>query len=739
MDKLFSAMSTSKPLFTESQSQKEEEEKSQSIPFAPPGTPTTSSVDPAEAAQQAEEAVALSETVPMRAISTSKRPFTESQSQKEEEEKGQSIPFVPPATPTTSSVDPAKATQQVEEAVALSETVPMQIDPIELINTLHLPKTKAVSRSTRRKKSAQRKATINASVASVEASPPSSGSELQTSSLKPVMNGRQRVRYFLLLGIWLSSLVFFWSWWLRPEHVVTTAGIALNNLVLAWSTLLPGYYFFFVARMRQPDSSLSLPDGKVAIVVTKAPSEPWSVVEKTLLAMKAQQFPRAFDVWLADEDPSEESFQWCVAHGIFVSCRKKMPGYDNEVWPRRRKSKEGNLSYFYDTIGYRRYDFVAQLDADHVPEPDYLFNVILPFRDPAVGYVAAPSICDANASASWPARARLYAEAGLHGPMQAGYGAGFAPLCIGSHYAVRTQALDEIGGLGPELAEDHSTTFLLNASGWHGAFAFNAFAHGDGAECLADSVTQEFQWSRSLTKLLLTVTPQHLKKLPFRLKAQFLFAQLWYPLSCGNMFVICLLPLIALMTQTPLANTNYLSFLAHFMSTVFTCVLIVCWIKRQGWLRPINAKVLSWETWLFPLLCWPWTLLGVAHATISTVLKKELSFRVTPKGRTQAKPLPGRVLLPYTVIVLFTFLCAFLFPGGKAHTYHWFATLSIFLYTVLVWVGVLGHVYNNRTYSVRDVVSAIKGSLWQLPCTTACLLIDLQMHFGEILNVFVLH
>ena len=31
-----------------------------------------------------------------------------------------------------------------------------------------------------------------------------------------------------------------------------------------------------------------------------------------------------------------------------------------------------------------------------------------PFADPAVGYVAAPSICDANAAESWAARARLY-------------------------------------------------------------------------------------------------------------------------------------------------------------------------------------------------------------------------------------------------------------------------------------------------------------------------------------------
>jgi len=314
--------------------------------------------------------------------------------------------------------------------------------------------------------------------------------------------------------------------------------MVVNSLVMLWSTALPGYYFFFVARMHEPDPTLPLPEGRVAIIVTKAPSEPWSVIEKTLLAMKIQRFPRPFDVWLADENPSEETFNWCVEHKVWVSCRKDMPGYQNMAWPRRQKSKEGNLSYFYDTCGYQQYDFVAQLDADHVPEPDYLYQMIAPFYDSEVGYVAAPSICDANAASSWPARARLYAEAGLHGAMQAGHSFGFAPLCIGSHYAVRTSALKEIGGLGPELAEDHSTTLLFNVHGWRGVFAFRAFAHGDGAECLADSVTQEFQWSRSLTKLLLTLTPRYWKFLPWRLKVQFFFAQLWYPLSSNNMVIV---------------------------------------------------------------------------------------------------------------------------------------------------------------------------------------------------------
>ena len=104
----------------------------------------------------------------------------------------------------------------------------------------------------------------------------------------------------------------------------------------------------------------------------------------------------------------------------------------------------------------------------------------------------------------------------MHGSLQAGYNGGLAPLCIGSHYAVRTVALRQIGGLGPELAEDHSTTLLMNAFGWRGVHALDAIAFGYGPRTFADLVTQEFQWSRSLVTLLLQYSPKYVPNLPFK-------------------------------------------------------------------------------------------------------------------------------------------------------------------------------------------------------------------------------
>jgi cellulose synthase (UDP-forming) len=282
-------------------------------------------------------------------------------------------------------------------------------------------------------------------------------------------------------------------WWLDIDHVQSVGKYLLVTAILVWSTtLIPAYAILIISRARTPSGdavAAALQGRRVAIVVTKAPSEPFPVLERTLRGALLQDgIPH--DVWLADEDPTPQTTEWCRRHGVKISSRKGVTEYHREGWPRRTKSKEGNLAYFYDHYGYDQYDFVAQFDVDHVPSRHYLREALAPFADPRVGYVSAPSICDSNAATRWSARGRLHDEASMHGLLQAGYNSGWAPLCIGSHYTVRTAALRAVGGLGPELAEDHSTTLLLNAAGWKGVHAVDAIAHGNGPDSFVDLVVQ---------------------------------------------------------------------------------------------------------------------------------------------------------------------------------------------------------------------------------------------------------
>ncbi len=498
-----------------------------------------------------------------------------------------------------------------------------------------------------------------------------------------VLSQRQRSILLGLVTLWSITLIWFWHWWLQPKHMVNIEGAVICSLLLAWNTMLPAYYFFFVSQMKRANPNLELPNHwRIAMVVTKAPSEPWEVVKKTLLAMMAQDHPH--DNWLADENPSPETLDWCRRHNVKVSSRFGVEAYHQPSWPRRTKCKEGNLAYFYDYYGYDNYDFVAQLDADHVPEAGYLVAILRPFLNDRVGYVAAPSICDANADRSWVVNARLFAEATMHGSLQAGYSNGWAPLCIGSHYAVRTQAVKDIGGLGPELAEDHTTTLMMNSFGWRGVFALDAEAHGDGPTSFADFLVQEFQWSRSLVVVLLSITPRYIGTLPPHLKFQFLFSQFWYPIFALTMLAGALMPSIALILDRPWMSVDYLEFLGRSSILTMTCIFPVMLVKQAKALRPHNAKILSWEMVLFQFARWPWILMAVVNAIVSCIQGKELPFKVTPKGESNAKPLPFPLIVPYLILAVISGgAMLFCQEVNQAQGYYFLAGLNTLIYSGL--------------------------------------------------------
>ncbi|HLJ03408.1 MAG TPA: glycosyl hydrolase [Solirubrobacteraceae bacterium] len=515
--------------------------------------------------------------------------------------------------------------------------------------------------------------------------------------LRDALSRPQRLSLLCFALAWMLLSAAAWSWWLKPANVGTPVGYWLNtSLLFVESLLLPSWFFSWLWRMRRPDPSLAVPDLRVAMVVTKAPSEPWAVVRETLEAMLSQDFPYGYDVWLADESPSEVTYHWCAQHGVRVSTREGVAEYHQATWPRRTKCKEGNLAYFYDHWGYESYDVVAQMDADHVPEPDYLRHMVIPFRDPLVGYVAAPSICDRNAERSWSARARLYAEAVLHGPMQAGHSGGCAPSCIGSHYAVRTAALQQIGGLGPELAEDFTTTVMMSSYSWQGVFAIEAHAHGDGPENVGDCMTQEFQWSRSMMNVLLGVNQRYWRGLSRMAKLRLGFCQIWYPLFAALMVASIAVPVVAIATRTPPVRVSLGSFYLHFGPPTLVLLAVVLWLRSLRWLRPMNAKAFSWEIALFQLVRWPWVLWGCLQAVAGRIAGREFDFKVTPKGRTGPQPLPTRVVAPYLAIALVAASPSILhLSAGPAHGYYTLTLINVGLYLTAALAVVLLHAFDH--------------------------------------------
>jgi cellulose synthase (UDP-forming) len=513
--------------------------------------------------------------------------------------------------------------------------------------------------------------------------------------LVDVLNKNQKMVLRILLALWMTTNLIFWFWWFQKHHIVNLPLLLINTVGLIYTYIFPSYLFFFASRMKKSNPEINIPYGwNVAMVVTKAPSEPFEVVKKTLKGMLKQTYPH--DTWLADEDPQQETIKWCKKRGVKLSSRKDVLEYNRPVWPRREKCKEGNLAYFYDRYGYNNYDFVCQLDVDHIPQKNYLENMLRPFVDKKVGYVTAPSICSNNAKNSWTARARLYSEAALHGIQQAGQTNGFAPFCFGSHYAVRTEALASIGGLGPELAEDHSTTMIMNAHGWKGVHAIDAVALGDGPETFSDAMTQEFQWSRSLTNILLMWTPRYFKSLPNRLKVQFIFSQLWYSIFSLLMLLGFSIPIVAILNETPLVKVPYLIFLLINFVNIIASLMIMRYLKKLNLFRPIDAKIFSWEIAVFQIARWPWTLLGVFSSLIDFLRDKQFHFKITPKNRRGFRPLPLKTVLPYFAIAIT--LTSFGLAAEinyEIRGYFYFLIIAAMMHLVTFFLIILMHAHEN--------------------------------------------
>jgi len=552
---------------------------------------------------------------------------------------------------------------------------------------------------------------------------PSNGSGVMF--LQPVLAKQQRQLLQLLVLFWLLGTLAFWRWALQPDVWVSVPGTLFNLVLLIYATGLPLWPFYLFLRMRKVRDDLAVPPNlRVAMVVTKAPSEPWPLVQHTLEAMLAQV--GCHDTWLADEQPSADARRWCASHGVLLSSRAGVSTYHRLSWPRRTRCKEGNLAYFYDHYGYDRYDVVVQLDADHVPQPGYLMAMLQPFADAAVGYVAAPSICNANEGRSWVARGRLIAEAILHGPMQLGFNGKWAPLCIGSHYAVRTTALRQIGGLGPELAEDHSTTLLMNAHGWQGCFAHRAICHGLGPETFQDAMVQEFQWSRSLTTILLRHLPPLLGKLPPHLRLQFLYAQVFYPLRGGLSVLALGLPVLALLLDHPWMRVHYPTFLMFSGLQMLLTLMPVLVLREAGLLRPAQVPLLSWEQALFELSRGPWVLAGALAAVREWLRPRPLTFLITRKDKAST-PLPLAFLSPYLLAVLIGVGAAVSFgPSSRLARGYVLLTLlstTMFAITALA-VAVLSHRQSNRSLhghlpqmglASAAVLLTLGCGLWRLP------------------------
>ncbi|TGO28435.1 hypothetical protein BPAE_0027g00020 [Botrytis paeoniae] len=174
---------------------------------------------------------------------------------------------------------------------------------------------------------------------------------------------------------------------------------------------------------------------------------------------------------------------------VYYHARIKIKGVPHHF---KAGNLTGGTNFVVDLEGGEA-EFIAALDADMIPEADWLRAIIAHMViDDKMALVCPPQLFY-NVPQNDPLCQSLDAFVHVMEPTKDANGVAW---CTGSGYAIRRAALDDIGGwpVG-SLAEDTFTSSLLLGAGWRTAFCHEALQFGTVPDTITGHLKQRTRWT----------------------------------------------------------------------------------------------------------------------------------------------------------------------------------------------------------------------------------------------------
>ncbi|MFJ9516827.1 glycosyltransferase family 2 protein [Kitasatospora sp. NPDC101801] len=259
--------------------------------------------------------------------------------------------------------------------------------------------------------------------------------------------------------------------------------------------------------------------------------EPLDVLENAYRAVAAVDWPDALTVWVLDDGDRTE-----------VAALAAEFGYEYVVRPNRgHLKKAGNLNHALTLSGA---EYIAILDADFAPRPDFLRHLVPYFADPRIGIVQSPQCFDTDETMGWIQRAAGSAQEWFFRWIQPSRDASDAAICCGSNAVYRRTAIDAADGFAKlEHSEDLFTGLALYAQGFRTLYVPVLVAKGTSPDNLASFVNQQYRWAMGNLHLLSTPELKRIRA-PWRMRLCFYEGIVGYLATAVNIFAAPLPPLV---------------------------------------------------------------------------------------------------------------------------------------------------------------------------------------------------
>ena len=394
-------------------------------------------------------------------------------------------------------------------------------------------------------------------------------------------------------------------------------------------------------------------------VFITAYGEPVALVAATVIAARDMELEH--ETFVLDDGHSDELRGVCEELGVHYLRRE---GSEH--------AKAGNVNA---ALARTRGEMVVLLDADHVPTPTFLLQVLPHFVDPAVAFVQAPQYYDnrVNLVATGAAEAqRMFYE--LVCPGKNYFNAAF---CVGTNVMFRRSALAEIGGIRTgSNSEDIWTSLELHRRGWKSVYVPEVLTRGLAPEEMEPFLRQQLRWASGGFEVLLRGGLFRRGGLTLDQRLQYLFTGLHYTLSIG-MLIFMALPAAYLLFGLSPINVDGWTWARHYVPYL-AMTFLVAWLQAGG-IRGSAIVTSIAASWVH------------ARALGTVLLRRSAAWSPTNRARRSRgnlwSVLPHACLLVLNVAALAVGLIV---PADPATTYLscFWAGLNVLLLGRIVWEGV---------------------------------------------------
>jgi cellulose synthase (UDP-forming) len=413
-------------------------------------------------------------------------------------------------------------------------------------------------------------------------------------------------------------------------YLVWRAGWTLNTGAL-WLALplltaeLHGYFtfltFVFMVWDVRPPAYRAAPPGKTVDFYIPTYHEPYDVLAPTIAAAVAITYPH--ETFVLDDGRRPWVHDLCRRLGARYITREGNAG-----------AKAGNINAaLHQTAG----EFIAVVDADFVPRPDYIDQLLGYFDDREMAIVQGPQEFY-NVSSFQHAdndRSAWHEQRMFFRVIQVGKNRWNSAFWSGAPSMLRRAAVEDLGGIPTEtVTEDLHTSVLLHRKGWKTAFHPGVIALGVAPEDYSGFILQRLRWAQGAMQVIRRDWLKRGLSIPQRIN---------YVGSTGTYFdafrkatMLVIVPAILLTDTLPVSAPQELFLFAW--ATQFVLLVAANIALGRG-----NYRYLHTE--MFDLL----KMFAFVQATITLVVSTPLKFKVTPKGEAGARTLHP-FLVPFVVV-----------------------------------------------------------------------------------------